>query len=398
MKIRRFNEEITYLAVLDLVIGFDGRLVYNSNGLPIKGEVKRGAGGIIKIIQGKDGKDYPAGIDKSGKLNIVSKYINGLSILVKDTVLTNEQGAAWDSSVNYKSLLYKRPTGWVNSKIDMEVYRKVSRFSSSVIIPSNKSNPFTKFTYKLSQLEIASNVKRKDSTANKLSRSYVQSQIAMITLLNYMDEIKLHFTPSSSGLVYESYLAGFIPDSNVEDDNGSADIIADGKKYQIKLYSSISNIGIIRDNDNLYLDFYILCIKSLNKIDIYIVKTKGDNSNLPIVFNIHPNIESGAGKFSIPNVRNLNSDYLSKFEINLTNIDGKVKNLGKDISVAIERIYKDISELQYNIETLTTGIDEDGNRVEAEDDLETHFEKANTNLDSLKKSVDALFNDIKRRH
>lgn len=401
MKIKRFNEEITYLPVLDLVIDKNGEVKYRDE-IPVKGEVRR-VNGVIREIRGKDGMDYVAGINKSGRLEICREYSDNNNISVKGVILLDSNLEPWDINKNYKNILYKRPTGWVNSKIDMEVHRRVSRFVSSVELPSNRNTSFTQFIYRLRQLEIASNIKRGQTAANKLSRSHVQSQLSMITLLNYMDEIKLHFTPTSSGLIFESYIAGFIPNSNVEDDNGSSDIIADNKSYQIKLYGNNNNIDVVKNSENNYLDYYIISIKSINKIDIFIIKTKGDKGDLPSIFDIDDSILTPGGakhqkrNFSMVNVKNLNSNYLSKFKINLENIDGKIKNLGKNLKESIGEIYKSISELQYNIEALSTGVDEDGKRITNIKNLDKHFNDSNSNIESIKKNISVLFDDIKNR-
>jgi hypothetical protein len=60
--------------------------------------------------------------------------------------------------------------------------------------------------------------------------------MAVIMLLHYLNEIKDFFNPSAAGFLFESFIAGLIPKSFVADDNGIADIVAEGRKYQIKLY------------------------------------------------------------------------------------------------------------------------------------------------------------------
>jgi hypothetical protein len=71
--------------------------------------------------------------------------------------------------------------------------------------------------------------------------------MAVIMLLHYLNEIKDFFTPSAAGFLFESFIAGLIPKSFVADDNGIADIVAEGRKYQIKLYKEKANVDIIKE-------------------------------------------------------------------------------------------------------------------------------------------------------
>ena len=61
-----------YLGVLDVVIDDAGNLYDGTINKLIKGRVQRKDGEIIRIL-GTDGKDYPAGIEKGGRLVSVRK-------------------------------------------------------------------------------------------------------------------------------------------------------------------------------------------------------------------------------------------------------------------------------------------------------------------------------------
>jgi hypothetical protein len=49
------------------------------------------------------------------------------------------------------------------------------------------------------------------------------------------------------------------------------------------------------------------------------------------------------------------------FELHFNNIEGRIDNIAKGLKNSLDNLYSGLSKFQYNIETIITGIDEDGN-------------------------------------
>lgn len=213
--------------------------------------------------------------------------------------------------------------GWVNIKIDENLFIRMAKYV--VALDTVLTNDRDKFDlYK--KLEILSNI---DSYIQR-SNIDIQTKISIITLLQYINEIKSQFNPSSAGFLLEGFLAALIHGSKVKG-NRPADITnrqapqlpsqtpeeekekdylntsykdlevvefetsAGGMnkiKYQIKLYKKDSNIVI---KMNKVCDYYVICLKDGNIFDIHIL-TPGD-PNLTYEQNV-TNDSSFIGKYA----------------------------------------------------------------------------------------------------
>lgn len=182
------NEAKIYLPIIDVVIDSDGN-VHNGDGYAInKGRVERKTkeephpeGGLtagkkrprkitvnyINQIQGTlDGKDYPAGIDKNGNLLCVAvddeNYAlnrSGERIRMSNKLKAIYVTKYWKVGFDYTRLIPIIPTGWVNVKIDMEIVKRVRRFSTGL---GNNKPGFENFLLKLSEFQkISKNQKGK---------------------------------------------------------------------------------------------------------------------------------------------------------------------------------------------------------------------------------------------
>ena len=264
---------------------------------------------VVSQILGQDGREYPAGLDKNGTLvglhfdpegNLLTKAYkekgsrkielpNTEAEILSTSLVRPEELRYWNKKVDYIKCLLNvasAPTGWVNVKVDMEVIKRVRRYSTGLVNPDKVSdNSHDAFISKLKSLSEISN-KDKNIVINNIDRSEIQKQMSAIILLHYVNEIKTFFTPSTSGLLFESFLGGLIPFAKVTEDNGKADISVPnpGRKnidYQVKLYSeNSSNVGIALNglvdegevsahpNREIPLDYYLICIKRGDMIDI----------------------------------------------------------------------------------------------------------------------------------
>lgn len=395
MEIKKFGEylkEDIALLVLDVVIDDDG-VVYNGEdgtGL-IKGNIER-ARIDDKIertsIMGSDRKSYPAGIDKNGNL-VAIKEIDGVayasdgitplplpggksfSKIRKECKMIGSK-PVWTLGQDYYSLIPILPTGWVNVKLDMEVCKKVRRYSKRL----GRGSAHDSFMSKLSELDTIGDVKL-DSRRGKTG---IQKKMSIIILLHYINELKDFFTPSSSGFLFESFLTGLIPNARVVDNNGASDIEADGKKYQIKLLDHL-----FPDADPCYrkdgsskmffpveLDYYVIGLKYADRIEIYILDGKDENQP-----NYFGNFLTPGGKDGKRKIRGIGTrggkGYLSldyapyRYSINLLEIDNRIDSIAKDLRNTLGSLYENLSKFQYNVETIITGVNEKGNIISGEE-------------------------------
>jgi hypothetical protein len=196
--------------------------------------------------------------------------------------------------------------GWVNIKIDENLIIRMAKYVTALdTVLTNERDKYD--LYK--KLEILSNI---DSYIQK-SNIDIQTKISIITLLQYINEIKGQFHPSSAGFLLEGFLAALIHGNKVsgnkstditnrqapqlpsesestEDDDENKEKLSykdldavefetssgsmNKIKYQIKLYKKESTIKIKMNN---ICDYYVICLKDGNIFDIHIL-TPGDPS------------------------------------------------------------------------------------------------------------------------
>jgi len=422
--------------VLDCVIDNDGFLYDGKQRPLIKGNVEW-AGNKIKRIVSNSGDYYPAGIDSSGNLYSVFyedkvgifkiKLVNGKvvkDIDSEDPFITNIDGDRWLNSEGYYDFVPLIPTGWVNVKIDMEVIKRVRRYSSSLgDMSDDNRGAFYIFRSKLKEFvrisgaqNISTNVKNRRTTKT------IQKDMAVIMLLHYLNEIKDFFTPSSAGFLFESFIAGLIPRSIIVGDNGIADVNADGNDYQIKLYKEKANVDIIKREvitkgrngakvvTNHFLDYYIISFKSINKVEIFIFnKREIENYIIKGLDYYKPEevdnntIGRGRGTKKLKTSLNLSllndSKLLLKesnnyFELNLNNIDGRINNIATGLKDSLDNLYTSLSKFQYSVETIITGIDENGNLLDGPE-FSGHYSNAINNLSYMTTELNTLKGIIK---
>lgn len=423
MAIKKFDDfinEDVKIPVLDILIDYNGNL-YNgkiekyplrkgnivqkkvSAGTGIfndKGVEKRSNKNTLVDIIGVDAQSYPAGIDKNGVLVAVNKDEDGyvtkklgddyVRIPIPNQVVNLYRSELngltyWKTDVDYSFLVPILPTGWVNVKIDMEVLKKVRRYAKS--LGSETNNVHNSFISKLEDIQRISNrdlrFSKKSgevlaSSFNK-KRETIQKEMSVIILLHHINEIKDFFTPGSSGFLFESFLAGFIPNSKVVEDNGVADVTANGVSYQMKLYGYLSSTIPVTVNDAI--DYYIVGIKHPQKIDIYVI----DRDTVPAV-----QISSG---FSMS--RMTSNTNIRKFSFELLNIEQRIASIARGLKESLDFLYAQLSEFQYNIETIITGVDENGDLVSDNDDFDKYKSRAIYNVENMSRELDKLVKSVK---
>jgi hypothetical protein len=485
MKLTRFDNfinEATKPTILDCVIDNNGVLYDGKQGRPlIKGSVDWGAKDPKRIVS-NSGVNYPAGIDKNGNiyslfhLNSVGDVNHGrINKIDNDNKKIIDQfieplgNVHWKVSIPgviryvapnevapptpYYNNVPIVPTGWVNVKVDMEVVKRIRRYSTALngagIVGGTRS--FYLFKNALREFEIIS--KKSNKRRYRERGQDIQKDMAVIMLLHYLNEIKDFFTPSAAGFLFESFIAGLIPKSFVADDNGIADIVAEGRKYQIKLYKEKANVDIIKEfrsettqihslspgqtlNEFLiyykiteqelrdknvgleltelteltelrvpvkkydFLDYYIIAFKSINKISIYVFTKR----------NIENYIKKGKDYYFDDDVSVTNIGGLKKttsldiseiireknsslstgyFELDLSNIEQRIDKIAIGLKDSLDNLYLNLSKFQYNVETIITGIDETGRLLSGTEYNNIHTQ-SEQNLSNLNDELLAL--------
>ena len=87
---------------------------------------------------------------------------------------------------------------------------------------------------------------------------------------------------------------------------------------------------------------------------------------------------------------------LNKFKIDLTNIEGRILNLGESLKNNLDNLYRELSDFQYNIETITTGTTQDGKVIREQSEFDVFHLKAERNILNLKKNLNDLVSDINK--
>lgn len=392
------NENKLIIRVLDVVIDEMGNVYNGKFGHPlVKGnvDVVKKQSLTIQNIKGSDNKDYIAGLDKNGRLVAPAKNIdtdgylvdnNGERVKIQPAVLdtfSTIRGTYWRTGIEYKMLIPSVPTGWVNVKIDMEICKRVRRYSKG--LGRNTGDPYDCFISKLNQLNKINDIKYR-----KRKRESVQSEMSSVMLLHYINEIKDFFDPSSSGFLFESFISGLIPGSSVESDNGKADITTnDGKLYQIKLYDhTISSIDMAMDKNDDPLDHYVICTKYTDRIEIVVIdgfNTEEEN------YLENFRVNTGANKFSPSLIKSYNGTY--KYKIGLLDLEDKIDNISANLKESLNDLYSELSSFQYNVESIITGVDENDNLIDGEAFTKC-YNGASNNLNLLKSHLDGLIKRI----
>jgi hypothetical protein len=228
-------------------------------------------------------------------------------------------------------------------------------------------------------------------------------------MLHHLNELKTHFDPSSAGFLFESYVAGLIPGCSVREDNSSIDLEDKrGNTYQIKLLQpmsiskldgkdrrrgGVSGFPIRRDEKGNYLSYYIISFKYADKVRIFILD--GRNTELPEYIE-NFKVRTGADNFSDLNFSTYNQNNCNfVYDISLINIDNKIDNIAKGLKSTLETLYKNLSEFQYNVETILTGVDEEGNIIEANEFARLEI-SSEININVMKNELKSIIGIIKK--
>jgi hypothetical protein len=275
-------------------------------------------------------------------------------------------------------------SGWVNVKIDEQLYIRMAKYVTAL----DTLMPRVKDRYDLyKKIEMLSNID-KHIQNNDVD---IQTKISIITLLQYLNEIKEQFNPSTSGFLLEGFLATLIHGVKIGD-YGASDISSSyseldavqfetesgrGVKkldYQIKLYKNKGNIKI---NWKKKCDYYVICLKNEDKtIDVHILSINPlDRDSYIGNYLVVPRGMTDADYIlaldDITDHVNLNTNklytkghkFLIKLDVASNTIERLISSCGDNIKNSISKVYSGLSELQYDVDSLVTGYDKNKRRI-----------------------------------
>jgi len=283
----------------------------------------------------------------------------------------------------------RRVDSWINVKADKDLHLRVSRYTRALDAYNN-----------ITQNNIDGLKERLKILSNPHVRGGVQLKLSMVLLLQYLKEIKSNFDSSSAGFLLEDYIAGLLHSSK-KGDNKTADFVdSDGKTYQIKFYKEKS--GQISINPIL-CDYYIIALKYAtdNTIRIFIIKPgEGlDSKGIPYIYvrgnddDFIDTKKKGAPKWiDMTRVK----DEVKPIILEISNLDENIKRLSDDLKTYISSLYDSISSLNYNIETIITGVDKD-NKVIKPSEIDNYYSDAGRDIDSITKHLADVKSEVKTK-
>lgn len=344
---------------------------------------------------------------------------------------------AVDDSIN-------RLSGWVNIKIDEQLFIRVAKYVEALDTLLDNQ----RYRYDLyKKLEILSKVDEKLNSSVD-----IQTKISVITLLQYINEIKGQFNPSSAGFLLEGFLAALIhgkkvkgnkatditgrqtPEENKEDDEYTDEYLKTSYKdleavefetesgdnlgkitYQIKLYKKGNNIKI---KMNKICSYYVICVKDgdgkNSPIDVHILtpgnpgltydENKLDNSfigqyatKVRGAEDRNTYMRKTKTKNQIPYIE-LNTNLLNNhtYKITLRTDDNKINGLiskcAESVKDSIENVYSHLSELHYDVDSLVSGYGKNKTKISS---TEAKL-KTDDTLKKISAEVNKLESDISR--
>lgn len=314
------------------------------------------------------------------------------------------------------------PKGWVNVKIDNQIGVRLRKYVKSLdaflisvgaMRPSDKLDLFKK-------IDALSNADKLITNNTKVG---IQTKLSIVTILQYLNEIKYNFNPSSSGFLMEE-LIGALIHGKVKNDYSPYDLVgrkskisAEGLSYQIKFYDKNISCDIdFPEEVSKRCDYYVIALKDNLTISVSIFdgknendpsyickfakpkgygprKTKGgislDRRDQADIFRfIEPKKEDGIRKRFItldPSEKRYNEFQFTR-KIDLSKIDNLIKSCGENIQNSIKNLFDNISALEYHTEAILTGYEYDLSDVS----IDEAKQKADDSIDNISKEIEGL--------
>jgi len=272
---------------------------------------------------------------------------------------------------------FKVPEGWVNVKIDRQLELRLKSYVDALdeyLISTNKMHPTQKHDLFL-KIDALSDINELIS-----DRVSIQTKLSIVTLLQYLKELKNNFNASTSGFLLECFLASLIG-AKVKGDYSKFDlthkILDVGKlKYQIKFYGS-GNTSEIDWPDNIRkrCDYYILAIKNGDEISVSIFNGKNENDPSYMAKFAKPigrgryrgnqvvrskvvtknNIEVTKKWITMDPKEEVYKNFPFKRTIDLNQIGKIISSCSQSVQDSIKILFDRISEMEYHAESIITG-------------------------------------------
>ena len=87
---------------------------------------------------------------------------------------------------------------------------------------------------------------------------------------------------------------------------------------------------------------------------------------------------------------------MNKYTIELTDIEGRIQNLGENLKRNLDELYQELSQFQYNVETIITGVNEKGQAIRDQSQFDVYHIKAEDNIKKLANHLTNLVADINK--
>ena len=286
---------------------------------------------------------------------------------------------------------FKVPEGWVNIKIDRQLELRLKSYVDALddyLISTNKMYPSQKHDLFL-KIDAISDMKN-ELISDKVS---IQTKLSIVTLLQYLKELKNNFNASTSGFLLECFLGSLIG-AKVKGDFSKFDLthkILDVGKltYQIKFYGEGNPSEIDWPDDiTKRCDYYILAIKEDDKISVSIfngknsddasymqkfakpigrgktARSRGDVVRSEDVYKKIKDPETGSKKevlvrtdkwITMDPKEEVYKNFSYKRTIDLKHIERIISSCSQSIQDSIKILFDRISEMEYHAESIITG-------------------------------------------
>lgn len=266
---------------------------------------------------------------------------------------------------------------WVNVKIDSDLPLRISRYARALDEYVNSKDLKSKL----------------DILSSPDSAKYgSQCKLSIVILLQYLKEIKSNFDPSSSGYLFENFIAGLLHAKKAGNYTSHDFIEEDGTKCQIKFYRE-KTPNIIVNHKNL-VDKYIIGLKGKDEANIWIIDKNGEfkiEDYLIEEYDDEDNLVKAT--IDVSALRSLKKwDPIKKpFTLKFDNVEKIIESVSEGLSQMVETLYDNISELNYNIETIITGVNKEKELVNL-DDMDIYYTNSMENM----KKIDKEIKDVKK--
>jgi hypothetical protein len=156
------------------------------------------------------------------------------------------------------------------------------------------------------------------------------------------------------------------------------------KHGSVKLFTATQKAEINNDILDALTDYYVICIKYPERIEIYLLSGDQNSDNYVLKhttdgFDVSPT--------------SMKSDAVPKYSIDTLNIEANIENISLGLKASLDSMYQELSKFQYNLETIITGTNEDGEIIDGEG-FEEISNNAKANVMSMRGKLRALVRDV----